>query len=152
MSEQSETTSGKTAAPNAAEVRADFVEQLDSKLAGFVNSIALVDDEIEVHLTADQLIEAMTKLRDSSALLFSTLIDVTAVDYPSRVPQFEMVYILLSMKYNQRVRVKMAVTAQDLTPSVTSIWSAANWYEREIWDMYGPVSYTHLTLPTTPYV
>lgn len=122
---------------DANEQRADFVEQLDANLTGLVSSIELVGNEIEIRLTLSQLEDAMNRLRDSSALMFSTLLDMTAVDFPNRVPRFDMVYFLSSMKYNQRVRVKMEITAQDLVPSVTSIWSTANWYEREVWDMYG---------------
>ena len=65
------------------------------------------------------------------------LLDVTAVDYPERDERFEVVYHLLSLKHNQRVRVKLAADEETPVPSVTEVFNSANWLEREAWDMYG---------------
>ena len=76
-------------------------------------------------------------LKSDAASQFTTLIDVTAVDYPDRERRFEVVYHLLSMTQNQRIRVKVAVREGDIVPSVTEVFPVADWYEREVFDMYG---------------
>ena len=78
-------------------------------------------------------------LRDESELSFNFLMDITAVDYLSKKDErFEVVYHFYSLKHNHRLRVKIPVSAEDCsTESLTPLWKTANWYEREIWDMYG---------------
>ena len=93
--------------------------------------------EIEITVDASNLVDAMGQLRDNANFLFSTLMDVTAVDYPSREVRYDVVYHMLSMKHNQRIRVKVMTSSEQIIPSVTSVWNAANWFEREVWDMYG---------------
>ena len=78
-------------------------------------------------------------LRDDSELAFNFLMDITAVDYLSKKDErFEVVYHFYSLKHNHRLRVKIPVSAEDCSvESITPFWKTANWYEREIWDMYG---------------
>ena len=78
-------------------------------------------------------------LRDDSELAFNFLMDITAVDYLSKKNErFEIVYHFYSLKHNHRLRVKIPVSAEDCNAySITPYWKTANWYEREIWDMYG---------------
>ena len=78
-------------------------------------------------------------LRDDSELAFNFLMDITAVDYLSKKDErFEVVYHFYSLKHNHRLRVKIPVLAEDCcAESITPFWKTANWYEREIWDMYG---------------
>ncbi len=76
-------------------------------------------------------------LKSDAACQFTTLIDVTAVDYPEREKRFDVVYHLLSMTQNQRIRVKVAVREDEIVPSITEIHPSANWFEREVFDMYG---------------
>lgn len=76
-------------------------------------------------------------IRTDRECRFSTLIDITAVDYPDRDKRFEMVYHFLSMYSNQRIRIKSCVREGEDVPSITHIHPSANWYEREIFDMYG---------------
>ena len=81
---------------------------------------------------------AMEFLKQDPRLLFAVLVDITAVDYLGRAPRFEVVYHLLSLAFNRRLRVK--VRLDDLEPaldSVTQLWGSANWLEREVWDMFG---------------
>ena len=68
---------------------------------------------------------------------FTTLVDITAVDYPDAVERFQVVYHFLSMFKNHRVRVKVAVTEADMVPSLVNIYPAANWFEREVFDLFG---------------
>ncbi len=77
-------------------------------------------------------------LRDDPENAFDMLVDVTAVDYLGRRPRFEVVYHLYSVEKNHRVRIKVPLEEDDVTiPSVVSVWSGANWLEREAWDLYG---------------
>jgi NADH-quinone oxidoreductase subunit C len=84
-------------------------------------------------------IEFFKFLRDDPGLAFNFLMDITAVDYLAKKDErFEVVYHLYSLKHNHRLRVKIPVSAEDCNAdSVTPLWKTANWYEREIWDMYG---------------
>ncbi len=76
-------------------------------------------------------------LKEDAACRFTSLVDITAVDYPDSDPRFEMVYHFLSMHQNQRVRVKIAVADGAITPSICAIHPSANWFEREVFDMFG---------------
>jgi NADH-quinone oxidoreductase subunit C len=93
--------------------------------------------ELSLVTTRDQLLKVMNWLRDDQQCLFSQLVDITAVDFPERPERFEIVYNLLSMKHNQRIRVKVTTDEDTPVPSVAAVWLAAPWFEREVWDMYG---------------
>ncbi len=86
--------------------------------------------------------ESFTKviefLKNDSRLLFNVLIDITAIDYPERNPRFDVVYQLLSLPFNRRLRLKVPVGGSEPTlDSITPYWGSANWLEREVWDMFG---------------
>lgn len=85
----------------------------------------------------------LTFLRDDASANFKILIDVFGVDYPDRINRFEVVYNLLSLKHNQRICVKLAAHEETMVPSVSSLFSTANWFEREVWDMYGVMFSDH---------
>ena len=76
-------------------------------------------------------------LKTDSSCRFSTLVDITAVDYPERPLRFDMVYHFLSMYRNQRIRLRAEVDEEGMVPSITGIYPAANWFEREVFDMFG---------------
>ena len=86
---------------------------------------------------AGSIPRVLTILRDHESCQFKQLIDICSVDYPERPQRFDVVYHLLSLTYNQRIRLKIATDGEMPIPSVTGIFSCANWYEREIWDMMG---------------
>ncbi len=80
----------------------------------------------------------MQFLRSDERLRFDVLVDITAVDYLGRAPRFEVVYLLLSLEKNRRLRIKVRVDeAEPSVASVTGIWASADWLEREVWDMFG---------------
>jgi NADH-quinone oxidoreductase subunit C len=81
-----------------------------------------------------QVIDFLSK---DPRLLFDVLVDITAVDYPERKPRFDVVYHLLSLSYNRRLRIKTAVEDDEPVDSLTPFWGSANWLEREVWDMFG---------------
>lgn len=86
----------------------------------------------------EDISEICTFLRDDEALLYNFMMDLTAVDYLGREPRFEVVYHLYSLKCNRRVRIKARVSESDCSiDSIVSIWQAADWFEREVFDLYG---------------
>ncbi len=94
-------------------------------------------DELNVEVTLASLVSFAEFLKSDRNCKFSTLVDITAVDYPSREKRFDVVYHFLSMYTNQRVRVRVRIREDDLVPSVIDPYPAANWFEREIFDMFG---------------
>ena len=76
-------------------------------------------------------------LRDDPACRFSTLVDITAVDHPERPARFDVVYHFLSMYRNHRIRLKVAVREEEMVPSLIELHPSANWFEREVFDMFG---------------
>ncbi len=93
--------------------------------------------ELAVTVRPASILRVLSFLRDDSTCLFKVLIDLSGADYPEREARFEVIYSLLSMSQNQRVRVKLSVGEDDPVPSATGVYRAAGWYERETWDMYG---------------
>ena len=102
-----------------------------------VVSTAVSFGELNVTVQAAHLVEFMEFLKTDGACRFSQLIDITAVDYPEREARFDVVYHLLSMHQNQRIRVRTAIGEEDMCPSLMPVFPAANWYEREVFDMFG---------------
>lgn len=93
--------------------------------------------ELCLEIGRDYLHDFLIFLRDDSKCLFKQLADVCGVDYPERAERFDVVYHLLSLKHNHRVRVKITTNEDTPVRTVSDIYSAANWAEREVWDMYG---------------
>ena len=119
----------------------DALEQLGEHI-GFRRSDAVLDTSIEfeeltVSATLTGIIDLIEFLRTDSSCRFSTLVDITAVDHPERPARFDVVWHFLSMYQNQRVRVKVAIREDEIVPSLTGIFPSANWFEREIFDMFG---------------
>ena len=110
---------------------------LSETLAADAARFEVVNGEAIVWVARDRIVETLTRLRDDPRLLFKVLVDITAVDYPARRERFEIVYNLLSLKHNRRVRVKTTAGEETPVPSVVSVFSVAGWYEREVWDLFG---------------
>ena len=115
----------------------EFAESPHSMLPSAIERSYLSGGELCVVVDKSALFEVMTFLRDHSTCQFKALVDIVGVDYPEREERFEVQYLLLSLTYNFRLRLK--TTTDELTPldSVTSLYSAASWYERETYDMFG---------------
>lgn len=117
------------------------LRDLGSYIAGALpNEIArfeVAHNELMLSAHGGAIVKVMTFLRDDSNCQFKVLIDISGVDYPERDARFEVVYNLLSLKLNQRVRVKLSVGESPPVPSITNVFSTAGWYEREAWDLYG---------------
>ena len=110
---------------------------LKSVLPEMISKEERIAGEVVLHTSPKFVERVMSYLRDDAECLFTILCDVTAVDYPSRPLRFEVVYNLLSVKHNQRIRVKLAVDEDTAVPSIVSVFPTAGWFERETWDMYG---------------
>ncbi len=120
---------------------AQTLEQLGDYIHGTVSdrvtSFAVTNGELALTTSPSHIVDLLTFLRDDENCLFSQLTDITAVDYPNRPERFEVVYHLLSMKKNVRIRIKVPVEEGLGVPSACEVYPAANWFEREVWDMYG---------------
>jgi len=93
--------------------------------------------EITLTVTREALVETLRALRDTPGLEYQQLMEIAGVDYPDRPERFEVVYQLLSLTKNRRIRVKVSTDEETPVPSVTSLWPVAGWLEREVFDMYG---------------
>ncbi|MDX2223681.1 MAG: NADH-quinone oxidoreductase subunit C [Rhodospirillaceae bacterium] len=93
--------------------------------------------ELSIRAQRASIVKLLLLLRDDSNCQFTQLVDLCGVDYPDREDRFEIVYHLLGMKQNTRVRVKVATDEETPVPSVAGVFPCANWLEREVWDMYG---------------
>ncbi len=102
-----------------------------------VLGVVLVNGELTVSVRREPIVKILTALRDDTSCQMHQLIDICGVDYPDRKERFEVVYHLLSMRQNHRVRVKLTTDAVTPVPSVTAVYSAAGWWERETWDLFG---------------
>jgi NADH-quinone oxidoreductase subunit C len=103
-----------------------------------LESAPSVDSQLTIYVRAEDVLEVARALRDHAELGCGLLAELTAVDYWPRDPRFEVVYILVSIERRLRVRLKVPLDAVDPhLPTVTSLWPAANWLEREVWDLFG---------------
>lgn len=100
-------------------------------------SSEIVREQLTIQVFTASIVRVLTLLRDHDQCQFRLLMDICGVDYPDRPQRFEVVYHLLSVFRNQRVRVKIFADETTYIPSVTDVFNSANWYEREVWDLYG---------------
>jgi len=115
----------------------ELSEYVSLKLAQEVTSSEIMNGELIIQVRRDTICKVLTFLRDDANCLFKILMDVCGVDYPEREERFDVVYNMLSMQHNLRIRVKIKTDEDTPVPSVTDIFSTANWFERETWDLYG---------------
>jgi len=119
----------------------EALSELGAKIAaeakGAVGAFHVAYGELTVRAEAQRIVEVLTLLRDSPDFQFQQLIDLCGADYPQREKRFDVVYHLLSMTMNRRVRVKVETDEETPVPSVTGVYPCADWFEREAFDMYG---------------
>jgi NADH-quinone oxidoreductase subunit C len=127
---------------------AEAVPQPPSALESLGRAVALIEGvsgyrveggELVVHAARDSLVSVMTTLRDDPRFAFEQMMDLCGVDWPERADRFDIIYNLLSVSLNQRVRVIVTTDEASPVPSVHAIWPAATWWEREAWDLFGIV-------------
>jgi len=110
---------------------------IKSSLGASVTAYQVAYGELTVTAKAADIIKVATFLRDDAACQFVSIIDITAVDWPGREQRFDVVYHLLSPRLNQRIRVKAPTDEVTPVPSLVEVYSGADWYEREAFDLYG---------------
>ena len=108
-----------------------------------VTSATITNGELVIIVNLAQIVLLMEFLKQDSKCQFTTLIDITAIDYPGRADRFDVVYHLLSMPLNFRLRLKATIEDGEAVPSISSVFPCANWFEREVFDMYGIVFSGH---------
>jgi len=115
----------------------ELSSHVGAKLQDAVRRQDIAWGELTLFVARDDIARVLMMLREDSGCLFEVLIDICGVDYPERPQRFDVVYHLLSPRLNQRVRVKCETDEDTPVPSVVDVFPAANWFEREAYDMYG---------------
>ena len=115
----------------------DLLNHLLNGISDKISDSSISYGDLTLIVTVDTVLDVLKYLRDDAACAFTQLIDVCGVDYPERAERFDVVYHLLSMTQNQRVRVKLSVDEKTAVPSVTDLFDSASWFEREAFDLYG---------------
>jgi len=114
-----------------------YVTALKAGVPGAVETVSYWVGDWTVIVPADRLLEVVQFLRDDAATEFDYCSDVTATDWPPRAQRFDMIYCLYSIHLRHRIRVKVRAAEGEPVPSVTGLWPAANWLEREVYDQFG---------------
>ncbi|MET0544807.1 MAG: NADH-quinone oxidoreductase subunit C [Caulobacterales bacterium] len=112
-------------------------ERLRETFPDAVLNVQLVHGELTIVVSRDQILTVLEHLRDAVYCQYQTLVDICGADYPERAERFEVVYHLLSMRKNRRIRVKVSTSDNVPVKSAVNLWPVANWFEREAFDMYG---------------
>jgi NADH-quinone oxidoreductase subunit C len=115
----------------------DLGEYIEVSLPNDVLRTSIAGDELVLVARRETVVRVLTFLRDDVNCQFKQLMDVCGADFPERGKRFEVVYNLLSLTHNRRVRVKVETDAETPVPTATTVFRSANWWEREAWDLYG---------------
>ena len=110
---------------------------LEAKRTDCVIGWDVAFDELNVDVAPANIVEFVEFLKTDQNCRFSSLVDITAVDYPQRAKRFDVVYHFLSMYRNQRIRLRVSIREEDMVPSIVDVHPSANWFEREVFDMFG---------------
>jgi NADH-quinone oxidoreductase subunit C len=110
---------------------------IETSLPGAVRSVEILLNELIIRIERAEVVRVMKFLRDDVMCQFQQLMDITAADYPDRAERFDVVYNLLSLHHNHRVRIKLSTDEDTPVASIVDVYTVANWFEREIWDMFG---------------
>lgn len=124
---------------NSSKEEPDFsLRLLNEKLPEAVLETSLPQGDATAVIRPEYLTKAVEFLKNDPRLQFGVLVDITALDHLERSPRFDVVYHLLSLEFNRRLRLKVPVEdGKTVLDSITPFWGAANWLEREVWDMFG---------------
>ena len=116
----------------------DLEKKINSELTTKINKTEIKHSQLYISIDKDDFMLMLLYLsKQTQETKFRQLIDITVVDYPQNNQRFEMVYLFLSHEFNQRIILKYLISESEIIPSLTSIFPAANWMEREVFDMYG---------------
>ena len=115
----------------------DLEKKINSELTTKINSSKINHSQIYINIDSEDIVDVILFLKNNEKTKFRQLIDITAVDFPEDEIRFKLVYLLLSHEFNQRIIIEIDVKEKEIVGSITSIYPAANWMEREVFDMYG---------------
>lgn len=121
----------------------DLGAHIASSMTNAIETQTIHAGELTLAVRADQVLPVLTFLRDDPRCRFTTLIDICGVDHPQRAKRFDVVYHLLSMQLNHRIRIKLATDEETPVASAAGLFPCADWFEREAFDMYGIVFSNH---------
>lgn len=110
---------------------------VESKRRDCVLTWDVTNGELNIDVAPSSIVDFVDFLKVDSTCRFSSLVDITAVDYTGRVKRFDVVYHFLSMYQNHRIRLRISIREEEMVPSITEVHPSANWFEREVFDMYG---------------
>lgn len=114
-----------------------FLEHVVRVLPKAIQSAYIFKSNISITIDSSCLLQVLQYLRDHTNMQFKTLIDITCVDFPDKKKRFKVIYNLLSLRFNSRIRICVELSENEPVTSVVNLFPNANWLEREIWDMYG---------------
>jgi NADH-quinone oxidoreductase subunit C len=109
----------------------------DSKISKEIIEANIALGELAIRIEKDSLVSVLQFLKEDAKSHFTQLVSICGADYPNKVQRFEVIYALLSLKHNNRIRVKVAVGYDEVISTASDVFINATWYEREVWDMYG---------------
>ena len=115
----------------------DLEKKINSELATRIKKTEIRHNQLYINIENKDLIDVTLFIKSNENTKFRQLIDVTVVDYPENTQRFKMVYLFLSHEFNQRIILNYLISENEVIPTLTSIYPAANWMEREVFDMYG---------------
>jgi NADH-quinone oxidoreductase subunit C len=115
----------------------DLEKKINSELTTKIKKSEIRHDQLYISIDNDDLIDVTLFIKNNKNTKFRQLIDITVVDYPEKTQRFKMVYLFLSHEFNQRIILSYSIGENEVIPSLTPIYPAANWMEREVFDMYG---------------
>jgi len=115
----------------------DLEKKINSELTTKIKSSKINHNQLYLNIDSDDLLEVILFLKNNEETRFRQLIDITAVDYLEKDKRFKLVYLLLSHEFNKRIIIDLYINENEIVSTLTSILPAANWMEREVFDMYG---------------
>ena len=115
----------------------DLEKKINSELTTKIKKTEIRHDQLYINIESKDLLNVALFIKNNENTKFRQLIDITVVDYPENSQRFKVVYLFLSHEFNQRIILSYLINENEVIPSLTSIYPAANWMEREVFDMYG---------------
>ena len=115
----------------------DLEKKINSELTTKIKKSEIRHEQLYLNIESKDLVSVSLFIKSNENTKFRQLIDITAVDYPENTQRFKVVYLFLSHEFNQRIILSYLINENEVIPSLTSIFPAANWMEREVFDMYG---------------
>ena len=115
----------------------DLEKKINSELTTKIKKTEIRHEQLNINIDNEDLLHVTLFIKTNENTKFRQLIDITVVDYPENAQRFKVVYLFLSHEFNQRIILSFLITENEVIPSLTPIYPAANWMEREVFDMYG---------------